>query len=280
MSIIGKVGNKIQEKRRMAKLDVTTFSKLLSRPVHFVAVLCNDNAMGTPDTPYYKRPTKNVYLLHGYSGCESDWYSNAPLTDLANKYNVNFFMPNGDNSFYLDNKATGYKYASYVGKEFIEYTRKTFNLSDRREDTYIGGLSMGGFGALHTAFLFPKTFGKVIALSSALIQNQLAHMTPEDKNPMANYDYYEWVFGDLKKAAGTDANPEVLVKKLKNNGQDIPDIFMACGSEDFLIMPNRAFKDFLTALDIPVKYVETPGVHDFVFWRKHLVTGLEWALEQ
>ena len=264
----------------MAHFTGTFFSRMLSRPVHFTAVLCNDNSFGTENNPHYKRPTKSVYLLHGYSGCDTDWFTNVPLGELANRFNINFFLPNGDNNFYLDQPQTGCKYAGYVGKEFVDYTRKTFGLSCRKEDTFIGGLSMGGFGALHTAFLFPETFGKVIALSSALIQNQLAHMTPEDKNPMANYAYYEWVFGDLKKAAETDANPEVLVKRLKSNGQDIPDIFMACGSEDFLIMPNRAFKDFLGTLDIPVKYVEAPGVHDFVFWRKHLVTGLEWALEQ
>ena len=265
----------------MAKLDVTTFSKLLSRPVHFVAVLCNDNAMGTPDTPYYKRPTKNVYLLHGYSGCESDWYSNAPLTDLANKYNVNFFMPNGDNSFYLDNKATGFKYASYVGKEFIEYTRKTFNLSDKCEDTYIGGLSMGGFGALHTGFMFNDTFSKVIALSSALIQGMIKHLDPSMDNPMANYDYYAWTFG-VKDGVDFDAsenNPEYLVKKLKEEGKQIPDIYMACGTEDFLIEPNRQFKAFLDENKVPVTFVTGPGVHDFNFWRKYLEEGLKWALD-
>ena len=72
----------------MARFDGIFFSKELSRPTHFVAILSNDNAMGTPDTPYYKRPTKNVYLLHGYSGCDTDWASNAALGELANKYNL------------------------------------------------------------------------------------------------------------------------------------------------------------------------------------------------
>ena len=138
---------------------------------------------------------------------------------------------------------------------------------------------MGGFGALHTAFMFPETFGKVIALSSALIQNQLALMKPDDQNPMANYDYYSWVFGDMKNAAKTDANPEVLVKKLKTEGKTIPDIFMACGTEDFLIQPNKDFKNFLNMIGVPATFVTAPGVHDFNFWRTHIVTGLEWALE-
>ena len=263
----------------MAHFNGTFFSKSLSRPVHFMAVLCNDNAFGTENNPHYKRATKNVYLLHGYSGCDSDWFVNVPLGEIANRFNVNFFMPNGDNNFYLDQPQTGCKYATYVGKEFVDYTRKTFALSDKREDTFIGGLSMGGFGSIHTAFMFPETFGKVIALSSALIQNGLAYFRPEDDNPMANYEYYSWVFGDLSKAAQTDANPEVLVRNLKENGKEIPDIFMACGTEDFLIQPNRDFKAFLDSIGVPATFVTAPGVHDFNFWRTHLVTGLTWALE-
>lgn len=263
----------------MANLQGTYFSKMLDRPTHFTVVLSNDAAWGIENNPHFKRPAKNVYLLHGFSGCDTDWYTNAPLGEIANRFNVNFFMPNGDNNFYLNQPQTGCQYATFAGEEFVEYTRKTFGLSDKREDTFIGGLSMGGFGALHTAFLYPETFGKVIALSSALIQNGLAFMSPDMPNGMANYEYYAWVFGDLKKAAQTDINPEVLVRNLKESGAQIPDVFMACGTEDFLIQPNRDFKAFLDGIGVPATFVTAPGVHDFQFWRTHLVTGLTWALE-
>ena len=54
---------------------------------------------------------------------------------------------------------------------------------------------------------------------------------------------------------------------------------MACGTEDFLIQPNRDFKAFLDSIEVPATFVTAPGVHDFNFWRTHLVKGLEWALE-
>lgn len=263
----------------MSFFNGTFFSKELSRPVHFMAVLSNDCQWGTDTNPHFKRPAKNVYLLHGYSGCDTDWFTNAPLGDLANRFNVNFFMPNGDNSFYLDQPETGSHYASYVGKEFVEYTRKTFGLSDKREDTMIGGLSMGGFGTLHTALAFPETFSKAIALSSALITDGLKFFKPEMDNPMANYAYYAHTFGDLENAAETDANPKVLAKKLIDNGGQRPDLFMACGTEDFLIQPNKEMKEYLDSIGYPVTFVTAPGVHDFVFWRAHLEKGLEWAIE-
>lgn len=262
----------------MAHMNGVFYSKTLARPVHFTAVLCNDNAFGTEGNPHYKRQTKNVYLLHGYSGTDTDWFTNVPLGDLANRYNVNFFMPCGDNSFYLDQPATGFKYAQYVGCEFVEYTRKTFNLSTNRDDTYIGGLSMGGFGALHTGLMFNETFGRIIALSSALIQNGLSQMKSGDDNGMANYEYYRQMFGDLDQIGTSVNNPEFLAKKLVEAGAVIPEIYMACGTEDFLFVPNNEFKKFLDSLNIPVTYFTGPGIHDFVFWRAQLSAGLEWAL--
>ena len=200
--------------------SMTFFSKELARPVHFCAVFSNDCQWGVDTNPHFKRPAKNVYLLHGYSGCDSDWLYGAPLQEFANRFNVNFFLPNGDNSFYLDQPETGYKYLQFVGKEFVEYTHKTFNVSDKREDNMIGGLSMGGFGTIHTALSFPGTFSKAIALSSALIVNGLKFMSRDKEDFMANYDYYEHTFGgDLSIAAETDINPEILAKKLMDSGR-------------------------------------------------------------
>lgn len=262
----------------MASLNGVFYSQKLARPVHFSAVLSNDCAWGTDMNPHFKRTAKNVYLLHGYSGCDTDWPNNAPLGDLANMFNVNFFMPCGDNSFYLDQEATGFKYAQYVGEEFVNYTRKTFGLSDKREDTFIGGLSMGGFGALHTGLAYPETFSKIIALSSAILVNRLHEMKPTDDNPMANYAYYAQMFGDLSTVAETDKNPEVLIRNLVEAKAEIPAIYMACGTEDFLFGANVAFKEFLDSMNVPVTFFTGPGVHDFNFWRAQLHAGLTWSL--
>ncbi|MBO4825536.1 MAG: hypothetical protein IK018_08445 [Lachnospiraceae bacterium] len=263
----------------MSFFNGTFYSTSLSRPVHFTAVLSNDIPWPMGDNPNFKRPTKNVYLLHGYSGCDTDWFTNAPLGELANRFNVNFFMPNGDNSFYLNQPQTGFKYQDYVGKEFVEYTRKTFGLSDKREDTIIGGLSMGGFGTLHTALAYPETFSKALALSSALIVHGMKNIAKEDTNVMANYEYYAHTFGDFEKLEESDNNPEVLAKRLVDTGAEKPEIYMACGTEDFLIEPNRAMKAYFDSIGYPATFFTGPGIHDFVFWRAQLERGLEWALE-
>lgn len=264
----------------MAHLSGTFFSTSLARPVHYTAVLCNDNQWGKEGNPHYERETKNVYLLHGYSGADTDWFTNVPLGDLANRFNVNFFMPAGENSFYLDRPETGAKFCQYAGEEFINYTRMTFGLSDKREDTLIGGLSMGGFGALHTALAYPETFSKILALSSALITYGVKDMTPDMDNPVANYAYYRTMFGEPSEIEISVNNPEFLVKELVKAGKDIPEIYMAIGTEDFLLEPNKRFKAFLDEMKVPVTFFTGPGIHDFVFWRAQLEAGLKWALER
>jgi S-formylglutathione hydrolase FrmB len=184
------------------------------------------------------------------------------------------------NNFYLDRKATGCQYGTFAGKEVVEYTRKTFGLSDKREDTLIGGLSMGGFGAIHTALAYPETFGGVVALSSALIIHDIANMKEDFQDEIANYDFYKEVFGDLSKVEESDANPEVLYQRLKESGAKIPPIYMAIGTEDFLYKQNQIMRKFLEENKANFTYEEGPGIHDWKFWNAYLPKGIDWILKQ
>ena len=232
------------------------------------------------ENPHYKRPMKTLYLLHGYSGNDSDWLYNGVAEDVAIRYNLAVIMITAGNNFYLDRKATGCQYGTFAGKEVVDFTRKLFGLSDKREDTLIGGLSMGGFGALHTGLAYPETFGGIVALSSALIIHELATMKPGQGNDVANYEYYHEVFGELEGIEETDANPEYLFKKLKEGGKMIPPIYMAVGTEDFLYENNQVTRRFFEENGADLKYEEGPGIHDWNFWNKYIFNGVEWVLEK
>ena len=232
------------------------------------------------DNPYYQRETKTLILLHGYSGDSTDWLYNSAAADFSLKYNLAVVMPSGGIGFYVDKKATGHRYCKFIGEDLIAYLRETFGLAKERDNTYIGGLSMGGFGALHTGFMYPETFSGVIALSSALIIHGLKDMKPDMPEMMANYEYYVDTFGDLASAENSDHNPEVLFMRNKNNGTENPRIYMACGTEDFLLAPNRAMKSFLEKNGAELLYEEGPGVHDWNFWTPHAYTGIEYLLKK
>ncbi len=263
----------------MSLFQVDFYSKALARSTGFTAVIPNDaQPFMTEGNECYQRNTKVLFLLHGYSGSSKDWLLGARVTDFSNKYNLAIVMPTGENSFYLDGKGTGRAYGQFVGQELVDYVRSTFGLSSDKEDTYIGGLSMGGFGAIHTGLAYPNTFGKIMALSSALIIHKVANLEEGFQDTIADYDYYTSVFGDLSKLEQSMNNPEVLIRKLKEDKQAIPSLYMACGTEDFLIEENRAFHQFLLKENVPVTYIESPGVHDWVFWSRYLEPSIQWML--
>ena len=253
----------------MAKLHIEYFSRALHRATSFDMLIPNDS----PENA--SRPLSTLFLLHGYTGKAENWVPDG----LPEKYGFAIVMPTAENSFYLNGEPTGTAYQAMVGEELVDYVRRTFHLANGPEDTCIAGLSMGGFGALHTGLMYPETFGGIMALSSALIIYQLAKMTPDMQNPMANYEYYVDTFGDLKKAAKSDHNPEVLYLRNRENNIENPKIFMACGKEDFLIKENRRMKNFLKKQNADFRYVEGHGVHDWNFWVPYSEQGIRYLLE-
>ena len=252
----------------MANLTIRFYSNCLRRHTSFQMYLPNDVREGMPieETKYNTRKTKTLFLLHGYTGDAGNWVPEY----LADKYNFAIVIPSGENSFWLDGLSTGHQFCKFLGEELIDFVRKTFNLATCKEDTFIMGMSMGGFGAIHTALAYPDRFGKLAGLSSALIVHEVASMTEGQGNPMANFEYYRECFGDPAKVLESDNNPETLVKKIKSTGKDMPEIFMSCGTEDFLLEKNREFHKFLKDEKIPHVYEETAGNHDMTFWSKYV----------
>lgn len=263
----------------MAILHVDFFSNALARGTSFHMVLPNDSpSFITEGNENYKRKMKTFFLLHGYSGSSKDWLLGSPVQDLASRYNMAIVMPSGENSFYLDGKGAGKAYGRYVGQELVEYVRNTFDLSRDKEDTFIGGLSMGGFGAIHQGLSYPETFGKVVALSSALIIHNIKNKPKDFKDGIADYDYYTSTFGDLDQLEDSENNPEILIKKLIKENKSIPNLYMACGTEDFLIQENRVFYNFLKENKVDVEYIESPGEHNWEFWNYYLEPSMKWLL--
>lgn len=259
----------------MAKFDVEFYSKVLIRPVSFKVYIPNDSRGELPQDEYHNRPMKTLFLLHGYTGNASFW----GYEGLAEKYNFAMVMPNGENAFYMDTISSCGKYCTFVGKELVEYMRKTFGLCMSAEDTFISGMSMGGFGSFHIALAYPENFGKIGAMSSALIIHGVAHMKPGEDNGVANYEYYRYCFGELDKVEESEANPEVQLLNLRKAGRKIPEIYFCCGTEDFLIEPNRQFDRFLTENGFDHVYVESAGVHDDKFWNEYEPKIMEWMFK-
>lgn len=265
----------------MAYLQVTYFAEPIMRSTTFYMCLPNDVLpMMTTGNKNYDRKMKTLYLLHGFSGNPIDWVKGSLVEEMALNYNIAIVMPSGDNSFYVNAEGIGNNYADFVGRDLINYVHKTFGLSDKKEDVFIGGLSMGGFGAIHTALAYPDQFGGAFGLSSAFIINQIKGMKPGTKDGVADYYSYNKVFGDLDKLDTSAVNPEYLIKKLKEEGKKVPPMYLTCGTEDFLIEQNREFRDFLKNEEVDFTYEESKGIHDWKFWNENLEPAIKWILNK
>ncbi|WP_163193353.1 alpha/beta hydrolase [Clostridium thermarum] len=263
----------------MAIVDVNFYSNALSRQVTYKAVIPTDGPLYPGMEIKGLKSFKTVYLLHGIMGNYTDWVTCSRVAQLAAQYNVALIMPSGDNSFYVDQEAARNFYGEYIGRELVEETRKLFHLSHRREDTFIAGLSMGGYGAIRNGLKYHATFGAIAGLSSALIIEQALTSTEDAQWHFARRSYFEAVFGDLTKLKGSDKDLETLIRKIKEEKAPMPRIYLACGTEDFLIENNRKFRDFLVSEDVEHTYVESSGIHDWKFWDEYIEKVLAWLTD-
>lgn len=263
----------------MAMLQVHYYSNSMRREVTFNAIIPLDDMVKPGQVKAENKPLKALYLLNGHTGSHTDWMSFTNIRALSNKHRIAVFMPAGENHFYVDDVEKGSLYGEYIGNELVAFTREMFPLSLRREDTFIGGLSMGGYGAIRNGLKYPENFSRIIALSSALITYKIAGAKSDYNDGVADYKYFKSVFGDLDELKGSDKDPEALVMDLKRTGATVPKLYMACGTEDFLLDVNRQFHNFLVSEQVDLTYVENPGEHTWDFANEFIVKALDWALQ-
>lgn len=264
----------------MALAQVDFYSTSLMRMTNIWVIMPSDKRVRPSKltTPQPQGPYKTLYLLHGLMGNSSDWTTHTRIQKLANDFNLAVIMPSGDNKFWCDSAVSGDRYGTFVGTELVDFTRRTFNLSTRREDTFIGGLSMGGFGATVNGLRNPKTFSRVIALSSAFIKDQILSSTDPATDDFFGSVQYETMFGipDVAAFSGSDNDYEALAEKVAASGEDKPSFFMACGAEDGLFGRSVAFKNMLVGLGFDVTWHEGPGAHHWDVWDRDIELALTW----
>ena len=260
----------------MAIVNVNFYSECLMRTVNFTAVIPLDQRTDDAGRKRgQKTPLRTLYLYHGIFGSEYDWLTGTRVKHWAMENNLAVIMPAGENKFYNDIAGTGEPFAKFVGEELIEFTRKVFPLSDRREDTYVAGLSMGGYGAIMTGLRYPETFGKIGAFSAALVGDQY-----KDKNDTRdfrrNLDFHTAVFGPEAEYEGGPNDSYALAKKVAEQGGPVPQIYMSCGYDDGLLPANQKYHEYLEKIGIPVDYFEDEGAHEWDFWGRHIKKFIDW----
>lgn len=251
----------------MALIQVNYLSQALFRIVPLNVILPVDR-FDAHTNRYFngkEHKFKTLYLLHGLLGNYTDWVSQTRIQKWAEEKNLAVVMPSGDNAFYFNSRTPWNDYGTFIGEELVEVTRRMFPLSEKREDTFIAGLSMGGFGALRNGIVYSETFGYVGALSSAV---HIFEVTSEKANI--------GLFDNIEEASKTNKNPRVAVEELLSEKRHIPKFYMACGTKDDLMPANVAFRDFLQKKGIEVIWDEEDYGHDWDFWDSQIKKILNW----
>lgn len=226
-------------------------------------------------TPLYEGTPKVLYLLHGLSGNSDEWTRFSKIEYYAKKYNFIIIMPEVQRSFYTTGKV-GIDYFHYVADELPAICGKWFHLDQRRENTFIAGESMGGYGAVKIALNRSEKYEAVASLSGVLDYVGFTEMVLagnwEDMSPQEIQSFH----GEAGKPEEWE-NPLFLVEKLAKD-ENRPRLIQFCGTEDFLYENNQKFRKVAESNGYGHVYMEGPGDHEWPYWDKMIQRAIQFFL--
>jgi putative tributyrin esterase len=210
-------------------------------------------------------PPPVLYLLHGLTDDDTAWTRYTSIERYAAAKGLAVVMPQVHRSFYAD-EVHGGKFWTFLSEELPEVVHRFFRVSDRPADTFVAGLSMGGYGAFKWALRDPGRFAAAASLSGALDVAQLAK--EGDRREL-----FERVFAG-RGPAGTD--DDLLHLLATRDPAALPRLLLRCGTEDRLIAQNRRFAAACAERGVVLDSGFGPGGHEWGYWDAEIRTVLDW----
>lgn len=213
--------------------------------------------------PANKSPQKGfpvLYLLHGMGGSYDLWINKVPeLQAAADRFNCLIVCPDGGRTtLYFNNPLdSSYRFESHFIRELIPYIDKSYPTAKDRRYRAVAGLSMGGFGALFMASHYPELFAAAGSMSGALMVDPIAKSIiarSGDKTVDTSCCQINW--NRLKDFNTADTTLKETIA-----------LALECGTDDYLLMANRAAHKRLTEMKIAHDYTERPGRHNWDYWQ-------------
>lgn len=229
--------------------------------------------------PNFGRPPWPVfYLLHGLSDDSTVWMRHTRIEWYVREWPMMVVMPDGYRGFYTDNDQ-GPAHARHIGRELVDFVDRSFRTVATREGRAIGGLSMGGYGALRVGLGYPDRFCSVNSHSGALgrlnadFTRDLAATERHKDKSRAFLEELRRVFGEHPHGTGHDLL--MLARKAWEHNR-LPAMLVDCGREDFLLAESREFHRALKSEEIPHEYHEHAGAHDWDYWDRHVQDAIKF----
>lgn len=284
----------------MALFTLDFFSKYLMVNTQVNVIMPRIELFQEPKEFYSSgKKYKTLWLLHGSCGDHTDWIRNTNISRYAEERNLIVVMPNVLNSDYANYTtfADGFQVWDYITEELMPLIYNWLPASDKKEDNFIAGLSMGGNGALMFGLGYPDLFGGVAVLSSTAREIEYlrpyASMSSEEFrtaaqdpikfpgpngngmrlkeiNQVAKYKTVQ-IFLDSYENAW-DRFPEVV------KAGKLPKMYVSCGTKDKNVYPRfLRFKKYAESLNADVKFEEEEGYcHEYALWDISIQKALDY----
>jgi putative tributyrin esterase len=232
-----------------------------------------------------------VYILHGHTGNYTSWLTYAQLpSDLPTRYACIIILPDGGNSWYVNwtgqTDTRPHRWEDMLVKDLLPDVQQKYRSLNDPKHRAIGGLSMGGFGALSVGLKNPSRFGFVFSSAGAInfcqnIKREMANNTLDWNSPEL------WSDGDkvidvpgfasqrertpvglvFKTRADADQyDPYLLVQKLDTD--QLPFLHLDCGAQDDFLADAQQFAALLRQKSKRYSFLQMPGAHEVPYWRQ------------
>ncbi|MGD6967838.1 alpha/beta hydrolase [Rossellomorea vietnamensis] len=254
----------------MPRIECSFYSEVLSKVVSMSVLLPQETVESLKQNREVKYPT--LFLLHGFSDHHNTWIDSTSLQRYVEGRGLAVVMPAVDNSYYTD-MVYGGDYWKFLTEEILLKARTMFPLSDKREDTFVAGHSMGGFGALKWGLNKPEVFGAIASMSG--VADMVFHLENVRKQENDKKRALTLVFGE-NDISQTENDILWKLEELALSDEKQPMLYQTCGTEDFLYEHNVRFHNKSKELNLSTTTEFLPGDHTWEFWDAAIQRVLSW----
>jgi len=245
----------------MALLNVKYHSEILGMPVEMAVVL--------PQSITENRQTfPTLYLLHEMGDGHTSWLRKTSLERYIDELSLAVVMPAGHTSYYTD-MYHGKSYFTFITEELPAICENMFPLSQSKNERFIAGNGIGGYGALKAGLSASHTFSLAAAFSSPIDIMRIVNRI--DKQKAVD------IYGQVDEISNSTENVYVAAEALLNVNKPLPEIYLSCNAENGLLEENDSFNTYLLNLGVRTTFEKTMDEQtNWKYWDHSLDKFISW----
>lgn len=265
----------------MANYRLHYFSEVLKMKVG-VNVIIPESTWGhslADRSKGYRYPV--LWLQSGGGFDYTDWQRYTALELYASQVGIAVVCSGTYCSGYMDTVHGDFKYFSQLSIETPKVVRHLFPLSEKPEDNFLAGFSMGGYGSMKWLVRDPDQFAAIGLFSGMKNATDLLDAY-EEKTWGGNEEFYMFpsAFGNRTCVVNTENDTGYMIDKQMAAGKQFPRAYMATGVEDAHYEDNKESMDRYVAQGMDVYYVVDHGYHNWEYCDKHIKKYLDWLVAE